>query len=120
MSLSGRIGASVTNLEKALEGLSEEQIKEIRLEASLELQKTEKMLIFKMLFPPSFGGALGVLLGSLAVDLVFGWKGFSFEAVSILTLFGGFFGAIGGFVGFRRYNAMLLPFISQVRQAKNL
>lgn len=110
------IGASVTDLEKALEALDEEQVREVRLAASKKLQQQEKFLLLKLLWPPSFGGAMGVFFGSLVLDLFFQMKGFSMEAVSVLTLFGGVTGAIGGFIGFKRYNSMLLPFISESRK----
>lgn len=110
----------MTDLEKALEGLDEEQTREVRMAASKKLQQSEKYLLLKLLWPPSFGGAMGVFFGSLILDLFFQMKGFSIEAVSILAMFGAVFGAIGGFIGFKRYNSMLLPFISDARKELSL
>jgi hypothetical protein len=105
----------VTDLDKELKDLSPEQVKEVRLEASRLLQQSERFLLIKLLLPPSLCGSLGVFMGSLAIDLVFQMKGFTMEAVSLLTLCGGVCGAFGGVIGFKRYNALLLPFISHAR-----
>ena len=113
-------GVSVTDLQKALDGLTEDQVREVRLAASKKLQEAESLLLFKLLLPPSLAGAIGVFIGSLMIDLVLGLRGFSLEAISLLTLTGGACGAIGGVIGFKRYNAMLLPFVRQCRDEKGL
>ncbi|MCH2205207.1 MAG: hypothetical protein MK132_04970 [Lentisphaerales bacterium] len=110
----------MTDLEKALEGLDEEQVGKVRMAASKKLQQAEKYLLLKLLWPPSFGGAMGVFFGSLVLDLFFQMKGFSMQAVSILAFFGSISGSIGGFIGYKRYNSMLLPFISDARKELSL